>query len=1507
MKTPCSLFRPASVSLYAIVSLILFLAGTSARAANHTWTGGGGNSHWSTAANWSGGKPTTGETGGTTVTFGTNTTTTMDIAGLVVDLIHFAGGGNVVNGSTTLGINGVNSIVNVQSDTGTNSLSLTLPLHFSAGPSIEVVVTAGTLTIGGNVSSEAGSRGLIVYNGAAGTLAITSDANSYAGITNLYGGLLQLNSGGINSAIPGDFNIGGQGSAATVRLLQYSEIATSGTVTVGAQGVLDLNGFFQAFGNLSITDGSVTVGAGTLATTGSNPLLSMSGGSITTTGTGTVSLGGDISATSSATGKASITGKIALNSAQRVITVNPGGSAAPELLINALITDGSASSSLIKEGAGTLALQGSTSNTYSGTLYALQGVVTLNASAGFLVPGPLVIGNSLQPAGSAVVRELNVFDIQTGVSVQINASGVFDLNGFQDYIGVLTGNGGLALTSPCTLTVGNGNVSSIFAGAISGTGSLYKVGTGTLTLTGDSSGYYAADTTVNGGTLRVDGILNPDFAVVVNAGGTVGGTGTLGDIISKNGTAGIAPGDATLGSLNCSDVDMTMGGTMTIRIDDSKGELNDSLPLIGTLFATGASLHFNVTGTPSKNVYIIGSYYQLVGSFNNVTGVPAGYTLNYDYSDGSSTLHKIALVGPLSAVTAPATDVTGVSATLHGTVFPAGKVTSWYFEYGLNTAYGSKTPVVSGITGSASKGVSAVIAGLNGGQTYHFQLVINNSSGPGYGADFTFTTPGALVYNTTTSQLSALSTTLQGDINPNGAALTYWFEYGLTAGYGSKTPVQSLPSGNALVMVSAALTGLKPATTYHARTVASQGGVITRGEDTRFTTLTVLPPVFNASGLAKSAMKAKGSPVTFTVSAKEGSLVATDAPLTYQWARNGVAIKGATATSYTIPAVTLAQAGTYSCVIKNVAGSVSCSAELGVVDNTSKSLHLGVGGKAVISVAVAGKVVAYSWFKGVTPLSEFTTGTITLSPLQLVDAGDYRCSVFGTGSGASSGITTLTVSDAAPIILTPVSMPDGIVGGNYSFQIPVDNSTNVFATSYAVSGLPAGVSFSPVTGLISGRPTTAVSTTTTYHLALKASNSKGTTTATASLMVHPFPTGLAGGYSGLVNRDALPLGPVTINGGHGGVLSIAVSPVGALSGKLTLGAAVYPFTGIGLTTVGSTSMVASVNIARKAPLHSWTLSLLFTPAGVIGNVSDSISGLLVSLTASINPWNATSNKAPLAATYTSQIKITDPNLVGTAANAANIVYPQGSGFSTVTISPAGAVTWVGKMADGTGPTATYATTMAQNGSFPVHLMLDSNTGSAQGTVTASADTGNVNNGLPLLDGGLDWTKIAAAGSTNRTYKNIPLFDLTVAGGKYLKPAALVLGLNPVNMGMSNAKMVFTDGGLTNIASSPPVTGTTAALATSLSNLPLRITSTNTADFSPSPNPAAVTLTLNTTTGAMSGSFTLTDGTIVRKVAYSGLLVPRLSVKAGVGYFLLSELPTPATTPFLSGQVLLEGP
>ena len=84
---------------------------------------------------------------------------------------------------------------------------------------------------------------------------------------------------------------------------------------------------------------------------------------------------------------------------------------------------------------------------------------------------------------------------------------------------------------------------------------------------------------------------------------------------------------------------------------------------------------------------------------------------------------------PPEPVTGVASPVNADSATLRGTVNPRGAEAAWQFEYGTNTAYGSRTASASAGSGSAAVDVSAAISGLAPGRVYHFRLAASNTWG----------------------------------------------------------------------------------------------------------------------------------------------------------------------------------------------------------------------------------------------------------------------------------------------------------------------------------------------------------------------------------------------------------------------------------------------------------------------------------------------------------------------------------------------------------------------------------------------------------------------------------------------------------------------------------------------------------------------------------------------------------------------------------------------------------
>lgn len=76
---------------------------------------------------------------------------------------------------------------------------------------------------------------------------------------------------------------------------------------------------------------------------------------------------------------------------------------------------------------------------------------------------------------------------------------------------------------------------------------------------------------------------------------------------------------------------------------------------------------------------------------------------------------------------------------------------------------------------------------------------------------------------------------LNGTINPNGSATTYYFEYGTTTAYGISTSSASAGSGTGPTAVNASVTDLINQSLYHYRLVAVNSGGTVYGSDRTFT------------------------------------------------------------------------------------------------------------------------------------------------------------------------------------------------------------------------------------------------------------------------------------------------------------------------------------------------------------------------------------------------------------------------------------------------------------------------------------------------------------------------------------------------------------------------------------------------------------------------------------------------------------------------------------------------
>lgn len=145
---------------------------------------------------------------------------------------------------------------------------------------------------------------------------------------------------------------------------------------------------------------------------------------------------------------------------------------------------------------------------------------------------------------------------------------------------------------------------------------------------------------------------------------------------------------------------------------------------------------------------------------------------------------------PLATTTA-ATDVTSTTAVVNGTVEPNGEDTTYVFQYGTTTDYGTTTPVQGPVKGNGARAVSATLSGLAPGTTYHYRVVATNPSGTVNGADMTFTTaaPGSAPGVTISSSKPAVTfgrpVTITGTVTgPGNAGATVTLE-------GSETPTST--------------------------------------------------------------------------------------------------------------------------------------------------------------------------------------------------------------------------------------------------------------------------------------------------------------------------------------------------------------------------------------------------------------------------------------------------------------------------------------------------------------------------------------------------------------------------------------------------------------------------------------------------------------------------------------------------------------------------------------------
>jgi uncharacterized protein (TIGR02145 family) len=164
------------------------------------------------------------------------------------------------------------------------------------------------------------------------------------------------------------------------------------------------------------------------------------------------------------------------------------------------------------------------------------------------------------------------------------------------------------------------------------------------------------------------------------------------------------------------------------------------------------------------------------------------------------------------------------------------------------------------------------------------------------------------------------------------------------------------------------------------------------------------------------------------------SIVATGtAPLSYQWQQDSADITGATDSSYTTSATTLADSGSvFRCIVSNTAGADTSDNALLIVNSAPvkptittepKSDTALEGETATFTVVATGtSPLSYQWQKGGTDISGGTNASYTTTAVTKTDNGAvYRCIVSNSEGADTSDNAILTVHWAPEITTQPAS------------------------------------------------------------------------------------------------------------------------------------------------------------------------------------------------------------------------------------------------------------------------------------------------------------------------------------------------------------------------------------------------------------------------------------------------------------------------------------------------------
>ena len=535
---------------------------------------------------------------------------------------------------------------------GTTVSAGTLQLAFATAGATNILATGTALTLGGGTfndtttaTSGANSQtlGNLALSGGGGTVSVTTTAGAtnaltFTGVTRNAGGTVDfvaaqtgtsISVGSATSGFLGDYAFFGTGTTETYAGNNNGVVQAA---TLTAESTPGVNGFQSATTDYAYTSPGST---DTLAGPATADTASF------TTGAQTIDLAGN---TLTLNGFLNSNGLLTIQNSGGAGGALVGGSnselviggSAP-VTISAPIVNGAAASALTDADTGTLTLTGA--NTYTGGTNLSGGILNVGSAGALGATGTVSFGG-----GTLQYSAANTTDYSSRFSAAANQAYSVDTNGQNVTLaGTLTSVGG----------------------------SLTKIGTGTLTLTGAST--YAGLTTISGGVLQIGngtagndgsnantaGIVD-NAALVYNQAGNqtdnygISGTGTL----TKTGT-----GNLTLGGKEGLTGGTTInGGTLTLTL--ILGGSGSSAALKGPVTVNaGATLALDAVqasggnalgnnGTLTNDTSVLNVNGGLVNILNTTAqnSVGGGYTsLNLTGGTLSSTGGQVFNIGPALA------------------------------------------------------------------------------------------------------------------------------------------------------------------------------------------------------------------------------------------------------------------------------------------------------------------------------------------------------------------------------------------------------------------------------------------------------------------------------------------------------------------------------------------------------------------------------------------------------------------------------------------------------------------------------------------------------------------------------------------------------------------------------------------------------------------------------------------------------------------------------------------